>query len=913
MRLGYEFSNIYGSVYSNGNIEFSKDGDFLLSPIGNRLRVYNLRNDTSFTLPLETRSDIKCVTLSPDQRLLWLVDVEGHGVLINYPKRVVLFKFNFKAQVNDISFSPDANYFAVNVGKRVQIWHTPKVNPELDEASITEYNPFVLYKEVGGHTDNITSMAWSEDSNFMTTSSRDGSALVHAVMEIEGYKPAAFRGHHGSCIAALFIDRDHVMTVDEKAFCYIWNRGRYMGTLSYDCPHIDLTTFNDDFIYGEAALAGGIGISVGLGNHSFHLFSKHNHSEITNLRSIKCTKAIYCPTRKIFCTAYNNGVFNIETLFAGKFSPLQTLTLNNEPITTCALNPVYEWAAFGTPKRAQLAVYEYVSETFIMVQQGHTSTTEVVKYSPNGSYAATASSDGKIKIWDNVTGLCVSTFNNHVAPVSDLTFIQSESVISASLDGTVRAFDLKRFQNFRTMKPDTGNVQFCSVTSDPAGEIIYAGTSDTFEVYAFSLRTGKELDVLAGHTGPVNSICFSPTEPILYTASWDGTVRTWELYASGGPSCDTIELGSPITTIVISPDGKILVVATSDSRLHWINVETGEIIYQLDIFRDVTGGRRNTDTRASKDSHYGKCFKTLAISPDGSVLLAGGDSNMMCFYSMENKTMVSNFKITHNRSVDGVLERLNSKNIMSTGFTADEIKLSLDDFIDENLLSIEESKSLPGAENAVDRTTVLEARCASLAFSPTSDCILAATSVGVLEYSKNNYTYFDPISFESSIVPELVDEKLEKSDFTKALCVALRLDDDALIEKVILSTPLIQAPFVCKDLSPEVYGVRFLKFLATMYSKTVHFYICTTWAKNYLLTHPEELKKNQYKRHIREVSKIADERTSVTKKQLSLVTGAMAFLNIMSDFKTKFELEAEDEAAGESEDEEEGESEEAEL
>ena len=44
------------------------------------------------------------------------------------------------------------------------------------------------------------------------------------------------------------------------------------------------------------------------------------------------------------------------------------------------------------------------------------------------------------------------------------------AVVSASLDGTVRAYDLVRYRNFRTLTTPTP-VQFVSLAVDPAGEV----------------------------------------------------------------------------------------------------------------------------------------------------------------------------------------------------------------------------------------------------------------------------------------------------------------------------------------------------------------------------------------------------------------------------------------------------------
>jgi WD40 repeat protein len=44
------------------------------------------------------------------------------------------------------------------------------------------------------------------------------------------------------------------------------------------------------------------------------------------------------------------------------------------------------------------------------------------------------------------------------------------------------------------------------------------------------MKTGRLLDILAGHEGPVSGLAFSPRQPLLASSSWDRTVRTWDVF-----------------------------------------------------------------------------------------------------------------------------------------------------------------------------------------------------------------------------------------------------------------------------------------------------------------------------------------------------------------------------------------------
>lgn len=77
------------------------------------------------------------------------------------------------------------------------------------------------------------------------------------------------------------------------------------------------------------------------------------------------------------------------------------------------------------------------------------------------------------------------TFSEHTNAVTALHFMPgNHCLLSASLDGTVRAWDLFRYRNFRTFTTPSSK-QFVSLASDQSGEVICAGTLDSFEVCVY--------------------------------------------------------------------------------------------------------------------------------------------------------------------------------------------------------------------------------------------------------------------------------------------------------------------------------------------------------------------------------------------------------------------------------------------
>jgi len=56
------------------------------------------------------------------------------------------------------------------------------------------------------------------------------------------------------------------------------------------------------------------------------------------------------------------------------------------------------------------------------------------------------------------------------------------------------------------------------------GECIFGGGFDPFNVYIWSYRTGKLIDIVEGAEGPISHIIFSNNYQNLIYASWDKKV-----------------------------------------------------------------------------------------------------------------------------------------------------------------------------------------------------------------------------------------------------------------------------------------------------------------------------------------------------------------------------------------------------
>jgi WD40 repeat protein len=81
-------------------------------------------------------------------------------------------------------------------------------------------------------------------------------------------------------------------------------------------------------------------------------------------------------------------------------------------------------------------------------------------------------------------------------------------------------------------------------------------TQNPHEVVAWDAETGQERLRLEGHAADVNAVLFTPDGRRLMTASADGTVKVWDVQA--GLEVLTLKAGCPLVSLALSPDGQVL-------------------------------------------------------------------------------------------------------------------------------------------------------------------------------------------------------------------------------------------------------------------------------------------------------------------------------------------------------------------
>ncbi|XP_036401269.1 PWP2 small subunit processome component [Megalops cyprinoides] len=873
MKFAYRFSNLLGTVYRHGNLSFSKDGNSVISPVGNRISVFDLKNNKSETLPVSTTKNITSVGLSPDGNLAILVDEDGAAVLVSVVTRAVLHHYHFHKPVHSVRFSPDGRKFVVTKENVALMYHAP--------GRKREFNAFALDKSYYGPYDETTCIDWTDDSKCFVVGSKDMTTWVFGAERWVNLVYYCLGGHK-DVIVGCFFEQDSLdlYTVSRDGTLCVWECDTELDGLVPRGPKEqskaqergpqteDGEEEEEERGAGEEGEPQGEVIRgkpdenkqqegtkiVRYRRRGKHFFNKEG--DFNNL-----TAAAFHKKTHLLVTGFASGIFHLHDL--PEFNLIHSLSISDQRIASISINGTGDWIGFGCSGLGQLLVWEWQSESYVFKQQGHFNNMATLSYSPDGQYVATGGDDGKVKVWNTNSGLCFVTFSEHTSCITGVAFTSSGFVIvSASLDGTVRAFDLHRYRNFRTFTSPRP-AQFSCLAVDCSGELVSAGARDSFEIFLWSMQTGRLLEVLAGHEGPVSCLSFSPVQSVLASASWDRTVKLWDMLDSWQTK-ETLRLASDGLAVTYRPDGQELAVATLDGEISFWNPQTAAQTGSIVGRHDLQMGRKETDKITAKQAAKGKSFTSLCYSADGQCILAGGQSKFVCIYNVSEQILMKKFEISCNLSLDAMEEYLDRRKMTEFGSLA-----LLDEGVgDGDTVAL----SLPGVKKGdmSSRHFKPEIRVSSLSFSPTGRSWAATSTEGLLVYSLDGALVFDPFDLDLDVTPSSVRRQLRQAEWAAAIVLAFRLNENALTKEVLETVPHDQISVVCGSL-PDVYVEKLLRFVASTLESSGHLQFYLTWAQCLLTLHGQKLKsrsgailpiiqslQKSIQRHFEDLSKLCD-------------------------------------------------------
>lgn len=814
-------------------------------------------------------------SISHIRNLLLTTDEASRATVLVLPSSRVVARLSLNFHVRASALSP-CGLFAAFVGEKTEVWKLP-------EGTVPQFG---AWNRVASFASSARTITWSPDSKRIAVGGTAVVTVYTLSTRQQGVhvKPLILHGHREAVISIHFVGLRGLLTLSHDGILFCW-RLRYndaeknYGKSKY--AYADEPGHNPKRKYYEVPVSaklisrhyvkqGGARsarcssicspfLVVGMSNGVFALYELPDDMvsesealdiglfEIGEIRKRKRRAEKATKDDRRVAPALSNAMERegqqvdekIPVMPFTELSLLHSLSASAGAIKHITFNSIGDWIALSS-SGGQILVWDWRAETHVLKQQAHLLSATSVAFSPDGRVVATGSKEGRIKLWSVATGFCAATFSEHQSSVSAIRFASNDVIVSASFDGTVRAFDIRRYRNFRVMVGPPPIRQFGCVAVDAAGELVAAGCVDSFEIVVWSIRTGQVVELLNGHQGPVRGLSFRPRRGTLASSSWDRTVRLWDMYERKG-SCEILEHSKEVLDVIFRPDGKEFAACTASGEIVLWDAEKGAVVGTIDGARDAAPGRlRDSRTVAPQKGH----FQTLSYSADGRFLFAGAASKYVCLYNLpegSNPTLVSRVAVTQNQNFDGLLDRLNSKNLTVSGHaitTLDDDDEAAEEYADQKIAN---GRSLPGAdaEEKLRRKRLMKAEVFCVNTCATGRLWAAVSSEGVLVYGEGEDDeqggfLFDPRNLEIDITPKAIWKAASHGNHVTALSAALRLNDQDCLNFVVERVPLENVHLVIAAV-PILFFSRLVYLFAWRLDNTPHLEFNLMWAKKLMI------------------------------------------------------------------------------
>ncbi len=242
--------------------------------------------------------------------------------------------------------------------------------------------------------------------------------------------------------------------------------------------------------------------------------------------------------------------------------------------------------------------------------------------SPDGQWLAAASGQpgrlGEVRLFNSTTGKLSAVMATATDVMLDVAFSpQGKQLLAGAADGQVRVIDLASRKVERLLPLHTDWVN--SVAWDNNGSRIATASRD-HTAKVFDLAVGKSIATYAGHGKNVRGIVFHPTAVNeMFSTGMDNKLRQWKISDN-----KTIrEIGITGELFKLARAGREIFIPAADHRIR----------------RFTTKG----NPKQIADFELADWAVSIAVSPDGKRLAAGGFNGQVRVWELATRKMLATF------------------------------------------------------------------------------------------------------------------------------------------------------------------------------------------------------------------------------------------------------------------------------
>ncbi len=370
---------------------------------------------------------------------------------------------------------------------------------------------------------------------------------------------------------------------------------------------------------------------------------------------------------------------------------------SDNPVLTVAFSPDSQLLAFGGADQNITLASVPSGDVMLQIPNDTGGWVRGLSFDPSGRMLASVGDDDLVKLWDMSTGQAASeALRGHTDQVWDVAFsADGDTLASVGRDGRVILWDVTPTYQPLGQVFDGYSETISRVAFSPDSTLLASADgyqqSAEYDVRLWDVATGSITNMLKGHLGPITDMAFSPDGKFLASASYDQSIRLWEV-ASGKPIGDPL-IGPTegVLSIAISPDGNMIAAGYADgSILFWdakTRIPLGDAlvgqsggVLSLAFTPDgqslAAGGQDGSIMVWNIAAHvleyppltgHSDAVTQIAFSPDGKLLASGSRDRMIILWDTKTGQMVDQPLIAHTDYVLGLAFSPDSQLLASSG------------------------------------------------------------------------------------------------------------------------------------------------------------------------------------------------------------------------------------------------------
>jgi WD40 repeat protein len=236
------------------------------------------------------------------------------------------------------------------------------------------------------------------------------------------------------------------------------------------------------------------------------------------------------------------------------------------------------------------------------VLQGHRDRVSALVFGPDGRTLISGSIDKTIRIWDSWAGQELRKIDAHEGGVNDVAVTgDGKTFVSGAFDHKAKAWDVDTGRLLETFEGSQSQILTVSLTAN--GKLLAAG-SEGGSIRLWHFAKSKKPKLIPSNDGPVWSVAISADGGTIVGGCDGGTIKVYE--AATGRELKALKArGGPVWSIALAADGQTLVSGTEDGAVAAWNLKTGRTMRTLQA--------------------KGAGTLSVAVSADGQTAAAGAE------------------------------------------------------------------------------------------------------------------------------------------------------------------------------------------------------------------------------------------------------------------------------------------------